>query len=67
MGKYPFDIYGKKILLFATFVVPYACARYYPLLFRSWGGENGGMGCCRGGGGVSAAVLSALAGGGEAL
>ena len=32
-GKYPFDIYGKKILLFATFVVPYACVQYYPLLF----------------------------------
>ena len=32
-GKYPVDIYGKKVLLLCTFFVPYALVQYYPLLF----------------------------------
>lgn len=32
-GKYPVGIYGKKILLFTTFFVPYALVQYYPLLY----------------------------------
>lgn len=32
-GVYPIGIYGKKMLLFATFVVPYALVQYYPLLY----------------------------------
>lgn len=32
-GKYPIGIYGKKMLLFATFVIPYALIQYYPLLY----------------------------------
>lgn len=32
-GKYPIGIYGKKVLIFATFVVPYALVQYYPLLY----------------------------------
>lgn len=32
-GKYPVNIYGKKVLLLCTFVVPYALVQYYPLLF----------------------------------
>lgn len=32
-GKYPIGIYGEKILLFATFVIPYALIQYYPLLY----------------------------------
>lgn len=32
-GKYPVDIYGKKVLLICTFFVPYALVQYYPLLF----------------------------------
>ena len=32
-GKYPVGVYGKKILLFSTFVVPYALIQYYPLLY----------------------------------
>lgn len=32
-GKYPVGIYGEKLLLFATFIVPYALIQYYPLLF----------------------------------
>lgn len=32
-GKYPVGIYGKKMLLFTTFFVPYALVQYYPLLY----------------------------------
>lgn len=32
-GKYPIGIYGKKMLLFTTFFVPYALIQYYPLLY----------------------------------
>lgn len=32
-GKYPVCIYGKRILLLCTFVIPYALIQYYPLLY----------------------------------
>lgn len=32
-GKYPIGIYGKKMLLFTTFCIPYALVQYYPLLY----------------------------------
>ncbi len=32
-GKYPWGIYGRGMLLFCTFVVPYALVQYYPLLY----------------------------------
>ena len=32
-GKYPLGIYGEKLLLFATFLVPYALIQYYPFLY----------------------------------
>ena len=32
-GKYPIDVYGKKMLLFGTFFVPYALVQYYPLCY----------------------------------
>lgn len=32
-GKYPIGIYGEKMLLFSTFVIPYALVQYYPLLY----------------------------------
>ncbi len=32
-GKYPLSIYGKRVLEFCTFVIPYALVRYYPLLY----------------------------------
>lgn len=32
-GKYPIEIYGKKMLLFTTSVIPYALIQYYPLLY----------------------------------
>lgn len=32
-GKYPLSIYGKRVLQFTTFVVPFALVQYYPLLY----------------------------------
>jgi ABC-2 type transport system permease protein len=32
-GKYPLDIYGKGVLRFCTYLVPYALFQYYPFLF----------------------------------
>lgn len=32
-GKYPVCIYGKRVLLFCTFVIPYGLIQYYPLLY----------------------------------
>lgn len=32
-GKYPFGIYGKRILNFLTFIIPLALIQYYPLLY----------------------------------
>ena len=40
-GKYPLDIYGKGILRFCTYVIPYTLIQYYPLQYllgktRNW-------------------------------
>jgi len=32
-GKYPLDIYGKGVLKFCTYLVPYALFQYYPFLY----------------------------------
>ena len=40
-GQYPTAIYGKKILLFTTFVIPYSLFQYYPLLFLT--GRSGNI------------------------
>lgn len=32
-GKYPIDIYGKGIVQFCTYVIPYTLVQYYPLQF----------------------------------
>lgn len=32
-GRYPVGVYGKRILQFCTFVIPYALVQYYPLLY----------------------------------
>lgn len=32
-GKYPLSIYGKGVLKFCTYVVPYALVQYYPFLY----------------------------------
>lgn len=32
-GKYPWSVYGKRVLQFTTHIVPYALTQYYPLLY----------------------------------
>ena len=32
-GKYPVNVYGKRMTQFCTFVIPYSLVQYYPLLF----------------------------------
>lgn len=32
-GKYPLDIYGRRVLRLATFIVPYSLIQYYPLKY----------------------------------
>jgi len=32
-GEYPLDIYGKRLLMFCTFIIPYALVQYYPFLY----------------------------------
>ena len=32
-GKYPLDVYGKTLLKFCTYVIPYALFQYYPLTY----------------------------------
>ena len=32
-GKYPIDVYGRRMQQFATFVIPYALVQYYPLQY----------------------------------
>lgn len=32
-GKYPFDIYGKNIMRFCTYIIPYTLIQYYPLQY----------------------------------
>jgi ABC-2 type transport system permease protein len=32
-GKYPFSVYGKRILQICTFIIPFALVQYYPLLY----------------------------------
>lgn len=32
-GKYPIEIYGKRVLWICTFLVPYALVQYYPFLY----------------------------------
>ena len=39
-GKYPVSVYGKRVLQFTTFVVPYALIQYYPLLYLLGRSEN---------------------------
>lgn len=32
-GKYPIDIYGKGLMRFCTYVIPYTLVQYYPLQY----------------------------------
>lgn len=39
-GKYPLDVYGKRILRFSTFIIPYALFQYYPFLYLTGRSAN---------------------------
>ncbi|MGN0430666.1 MAG: ABC-2 family transporter protein [Acetatifactor sp.] len=39
-GKYPFGVYGKRMLQITTFVIPYALVQHYPLLYLLGRTEN---------------------------
>lgn len=39
-GKYPIDVYGKGILQFCTYLVPYALIQYYPLQYLLGRSDN---------------------------
>ncbi|NLJ96590.1 MAG: hypothetical protein GX321_05505 [Clostridiales bacterium] len=39
-GKYPFDIYGKKIFKFCTYIIPYTLFQYYPFLYLTGREDN---------------------------
>lgn len=45
-GKYPIDIYGKGILRFCTYVIPYTLIQYYPLQFLLGKTRNGLLAFC---------------------
>lgn len=32
-GKYPLSVYGKRMLMITTFLLPYALVQYYPLMY----------------------------------
>lgn len=39
-GKYPIGVYGKRMLQFCTFIVPYALVQFYPLLYLIGRSDN---------------------------
>ncbi len=39
-GKYPISIYGKRMMQFCTFIIPYALVQYYPLLYLIGRSDN---------------------------
>lgn len=39
-GKYPFDVYGKGIMAFCTYLIPYTLVQYYPLQYLLGRTEN---------------------------
>ncbi len=40
-GEYPLNIYGKGVLRFCTYLVPYAMFQYYPFLYLTGHSNNG--------------------------
>ena len=38
-GKYPINIYGKRIFQLCTFIIPYTLVQFYPLLYLLDKGE----------------------------
>lgn len=39
-GRYPLGVYGKRVLGFFTYIVPLACAQYYPFLYLIGRSDN---------------------------
>lgn len=39
-GKYPIDVYGKGIMRFCTYIIPYTLIQYYPLLYLLGKSDN---------------------------
>lgn len=39
-SKYPVNVYGKRMVQFCTFIVPYATVQYYPLLYLTGRSDN---------------------------
>ncbi len=39
-GKYPIDVYGKRLLQFSTYIVPYALVQTYPLQYLLGRNDN---------------------------
>jgi ABC-2 type transport system permease protein len=39
-GKYPIDVYGKRVLKFCTYLIPYTLFQYYPLLYLTGRSDN---------------------------
>ncbi len=51
-GKYPVDIYGKGILSFCTYVIPYTLIQYYPLQYLLGKSDQWSLSLCPLGAGV---------------
>ncbi len=45
-GKYPIDVYGRGVLRFCTFLIPYTLVQYYPLQFLLGRSTNWVLGLC---------------------
>ena len=45
-GKYPIDVYGKRLMQFSTFVIPYALVQYYPLQYLLGRSDNALLALC---------------------
>ena len=39
-GQYPVDVYGRKIRIFCTYVIPYSLVQYYPLRYLTGRSDN---------------------------
>lgn len=39
-GKYPLEIYGRRVLQFCTYIIPFSLTQYYPLLYLFGRSEN---------------------------
>ncbi|MBR2941958.1 MAG: ABC-2 family transporter protein, partial [Clostridia bacterium] len=59
-GKYPVDVYGKRILQFSTVIIPYALVQYYPLQYLLGRSDNWLYALCPLGAGIFLLAAYAL-------